>query len=118
MYDRHDWIRWAGCAALTLCASAFMAHPAHAAGDRISFSGAIVAPTCGLDSGSIQQVSQNPAHAVDVSCASTRNNPQDASSYQLKVTTLNGASVDPRVQTYFQRFSPDAGAMVAVQTYH
>lgn len=117
MYGKRDRIHWAGRAMLALFATAFMTVPAHATDGRIDFYGAIVAPTCGLDAGSVQQASQAPSHAVQVSCATTQNNPHDSSSYRLKLTSLNGATIDPRVQTYFRQFSPDAGTVVAVQTY-
>ena len=117
MYNRHDRIRWAGRAALALFALASMTNVAHAADGRLYVYGAVVAPTCSLDASSFQQASQDPSHAVQASCATTQDDTRAGTTYHLKVTAMDSAQVDPRVQAYFQRFSPEAGTLVAVQTY-
>jgi hypothetical protein len=118
MKIRHAFAHRAGHLPLVLFASMMMANPALAADGRIAFTGAIVAPTCSMDTASVQQISKIPSHTVQASCATSQDKPRDGSSYQLKVTSMNGAQVDPRVQTYFQQFSHDHSTLVAVRTYH
>lgn len=118
MKTRHAFEHRAGYLLLVLFASMMMANPVLAADGRIAFTGAIVAPTCSMDTDSVQQTSQIPSHTVQASCATSQDKPRDGSSYKLKVTAMNGDQVDPRVQTYFQRFSPDHSTLVAVRTYH
>lgn len=118
MQVRHDSNRWAHGAILALCLSVCVAAPSHAAGGRISFAGAIVAPTCALAAAGAVQAHPGQTRASQAECPSSGPSGQsDARAYQLRVTPLSRGMVDPRIQTYFQDFSASPDTMLATQTY-
>lgn len=92
---------------------------AQAAGGRITFAGAITAPTCTLATQGLgQALSAHDASVVQGHCPAQANQrPDEARAYDLRVTQLSNAMVDARVETYFQDFGAAPHTLLATQTY-
>lgn len=104
--------------AIICCLLMLMASAARAANGRISFSGAIVTPTCALAVYGVKRVLRARADASRVTCDAGKGTRKDVTGiYSLHVTTLSGAMVDPRVRTYFGAFADTRHMPLAVRTY-
>jgi len=99
---------------------------AQAADGRITFSGAITAPTCASAVQSVEQAMQSRAHAVGVPDPSVEQGhchdahsraPYEARGFDLRITELPSAMVDTRVAGYFKGFSDVSDTLLATQTY-
>lgn len=102
-----------------VCAALFcVAGGARAAEDRISFSGAVVEPTCAIDTSGLPAQVPVGAAATRHSCGGTAN--AQGSVYVSRVVDVSGPALaaDPLLG-YFASYVPAgaAAARVVVQTY-
>lgn len=108
----------------TFLVMSLMVSAAQAAHGRITFSGAITAPTCASAVQSVEQAMQARAQAAAGNAvehghcldAHTRT-AGEARAFDLRVTRLPGAMVDTRASEYFQGFADATSTLLATQTY-
>lgn len=96
-----------------------MVSAAQAAHGRITFTGAITAPTCASAVQSVEQAMQANAQSMTKAhCDVARTGANDpARAYALRVTSLPGNMVDAQAHLYFKGFASDTGALMITQAY-
>ncbi len=91
---------------------------AHAADGRITFTGAILAPTCTQDVRAPNGPRDGQNQETTGQCGvGNLDKATVGTVYGVKISQLSTAVVDPRVNTYFQVFTPDATLQLATRTY-
>ncbi|PXV59110.1 hypothetical protein SAMN04487785_10630 [Dyella jiangningensis] len=104
------WIRWTwmGCIAAALALGAPLAH---ADGGTITFSGAVVAPTCAAGTGNVAAMTASPSHQrFDCAGSSGANARTAPTSYTLTVEPLDGSALSAdRLASYFSAYVKASG---------
>jgi len=116
MCGRHSWLAYVLGTLALLSAS-----DAHAGGGRITFSGAVVVPTCTGQAEAATLTGGDFSSADTVTCGGRSQTASDVSSYGLSVRSL-GASESagtPLLQYYADYFSAShaGGARIVTRTY-
>lgn len=116
MWARHSWLAYVLGTLALLAASG-----AHAGGGRITFSGAIVVPTCAVQDEAAAQTGGDFSSAEAVPCGGRSQPASSVSSYGLSVRSLGASETAgiPLLQYYADYFSAlHAGsARIVTRTY-
>ncbi len=96
-----------------------MVSAAQAAHGRITFSGAITAPTCASAVRSVEQSMQAdaPVEVTGHCDVAHSGNSDPMRAYALRVTKLPEAMVDARAHLYFKGFATDSHAVLVTRAY-